>query len=415
MPPARCDASYEAEEMESSTGEAVEGGWNIYTQGTLTTSHEFTGGETTLVVHARGSVAGGTWPHMVVKVGSTTVDELDVDAEDWTEYEFELDAPAGEQEISIEFTNDGAEGEQDRNLYIDKVEIDEYCEPYEGTGGGTGGGGSVDGNNPFAGATLYVDPNSTAAQSGVSKIASNPVASWVGDWSPGPGSTVSGLLDAAGSQLRVLVAYNIYNRDCGGHSGGGVSNAEQYLQWITSFAEGIGDHKVAVILEPDALVHDCDQSRWTVLADAVEILKRQPNAYVYIDAGHDAWKPAGEMASRLQTAGIAQADGFALNISNFRGTQDLIGYGMQISGGVGNKPFVIDTSRNGVQPPPSDWCNPPDRGLGERPTADTGNDRVHAFLWIKAPGESDGNCNGGPAAGQWWQEYAQGLADRAVF
>ncbi len=42
--------------------------------------------------------------------------------------------------------------------------------------------------------------------------------------------------------------------------------------------------------------------------------------------------------------------------------------------------FVIDTSRNGQgpwQPPaypdPQDWCNPPDRGLGLRPTADTGN------------------------------------------
>jgi endoglucanase len=37
---------------------------------------------------------------------------------------------------------------------------------------------------------------------------------------------------------------------------------------------------------------------------------------------------------------------------------------------------------------------------------------VHAFLWIKKPGESDGECNGGPKAGQWWTEMAIGLAKR---
>jgi hypothetical protein len=32
-----------------------------------------------------------------------------------------------------------------------------------------------------------------------------------------------------------------------------------------------------------------------------------------------------------------------------------------------------------------------------------------------APGESDGTCNGGPAAGQWWADYALGLAKRAAY
>jgi endoglucanase len=32
---------------------------------------------------------------------------------------------------------------------------------------------------------------------------------------------------------------------------------------------------------------------------------------------------------------------------------------------------------------------------------------------VKPPGESDGECNGGPAAGRWWPEYALGLAQRA--
>jgi endoglucanase len=98
--------------------------------------------------------------------------------------------------------------------------------------------------------------------------------------------------------------------------------------------------------------------------------------------------------------------------------------------------FVIDTSRNGVgpwqfptgtYPDPQDWCNPPDRGLGLRPTANTGNSLVDAYLWIKIPGASDGQCTRGtpgpgdparggsvdPAAGLWFPDMALELAHNA--
>jgi endoglucanase len=92
--------------------------------------------------------------------------------------------------------------------------------------------------------------------------------------------------------------------------------------------------------------------------------------------------------------------------------------------------FVIDTSRNGrgpwtppagvTWPDPQTWCNPPDRGLGIRPTTNTGNPLADAFLWIKTPGQSDGPCDRGtgtgldpardnmadPAAGEWFDEQA---------
>jgi endoglucanase len=101
--------------------------------------------------------------------------------------------------------------------------------------------------------------------------------------------------------------------------------------------------------------------------------------------------------------------------------------------------FVIDTSRNGQgpwQPPPmtypdaQDWCNPPDRGLGFAPTLDTGHALVDAYLWVKIPGESDGECTRGlgpagetvdpewgrvdPAAGKWFAEMALQLAQNAT-
>ena len=100
--------------------------------------------------------------------------------------------------------------------------------------------------------------------------------------------------------------------------------------------------------------------------------------------------------------------------------------------------FVIDTSRNGVgpwQPPagvypdPQDWCNPPDRGLGFPPTANTGVSLLDAYLWVKIPGTSDGECTRGlgsagttidpewglvdPVAGQWFVEMALDLVHNA--
>ncbi|GAA2728970.1 glycoside hydrolase family 6 protein [Streptomyces nogalater] len=99
--------------------------------------------------------------------------------------------------------------------------------------------------------------------------------------------------------------------------------------------------------------------------------------------------------------------------------------------------FVIDTSRNGLgawtpEPgkysgDPEPWCNAPGRGLGPRPTADTGVPLVDAYLWIKIPGESDGSCTRGtggtidpeygivdPPAGTWWPDQAHTLARNAA-
>jgi endoglucanase len=106
-------------------------------------------------------------------------------------------------------------------------------------------------------------------------------------------------------------------------------------------------------------------------------------------------------------------------------------------GDAGLNSFVIDTSRNGqgpwsptaAYPDNQDWCNPPDRGVGLLPTAETGNELIDAYLWIKVPGESDGECTRGlgpggttvdpewgivdPVAGAWFPEMALDLAKNA--
>ena len=316
----------------------------------------------------------------------------------------------------------------------------------------------------------------------------------------------------------ILVAYNIPFRDCSQYSAGGASSVEAYEAWIDGFAAGIGNGKAVVILEPDGLgiipwynpFADRDSwvtnpnyewcqpdnadpataasDRFEMLKYAVHTLKAHTNVSVYLDATHSGWLGAGDAADRLIQAGVNDADGFFLNVSNYVVNERLEKYGAWVSKCIafasnpaswGNghtewcgsqyfpanpndfstwvltdqkyanevesqtwwysesilKHFVIDTSRNGQGPwtPPShpegdaqDWCNPPDRGLGFQPTANTGNTLIDAFLWIKIPGESDGQCyrwTSGPLdpvrdmqdppAGQWFPEMALELVHNA--
>lgn len=241
---------------------------------------------------------------------------------------------------------------------------------------------------------------------------------------------------------------------------------------------------------PEADEATAANERFAMLNYAVDALKTQPNVAVYLDATHSRWLGVGDISHRLVTAGVGRADGFFLNASNYQPTEQLQKYGSWVSkciwfategswgighygwcasqyypadvndfstwtltdqwyidnvesqswvpypGDAGLKHFVIDTSRNGQGawvPPaghpegdPQDWCNPPDRGLGYLPTANTGMALIDAYLWIKIPGESDGQCYRwtegpldpvrgieDPPAGAWFPEMALELAHNA--
>ena len=256
------------------------------------------------------------------------------------------------------------------------------------------------------------------------KIAGQPQARWLGDWNADIRADVDRAVSTAtaANAVAVLVAYNIPQRDCGSYSSGGSNTPQGYRDWITAFAAGIGARQAVVILEPDALAGmDClsstdQQTRMQLLAFAVNTLRAQGSTSVYLDAGHSHWHSASTMAARLNGAGIANANGFSLNVSNFYYTSEQVTYGDALSALVGGKHYVIDTSRNGLGSAGDNaWCNPSGRALGERPTALTGSALADAYLWIKVPGESDGSCNGYPSAGTWMPEYALGLAQRASY
>jgi cellulase/cellobiase CelA1 len=316
------------------------------------------------------------------------------------------------------------------------------CSSGSGTGEeGAGGGGGAVGQRPKSVTPYWVDPDGNAARQAeayrkegkaeqaslMRKIAKQPVAEWIGTEDPeGQTRKVTTAASKAGRDA-LLVLYNLPHRDCGQYSKGGAPDAGAYRDWLARVMKGIGKRSATVIVEPDAIPHvlmegctpaEFTDERYQLLNEAVGKLQSLPDVRVYLDAGNPDWvRDPGALVEPMKRAGIETADGFSLNVSNYQTTASNKAYGKKFSPMVGNKPFVIDTSRNGNGPvagaaggDEEAWCNPKGRALGAAPTTKTGDEIVDGYLWIKRPGESDGECKGGPKAGEWWPSYALGLA-----
>jgi endoglucanase len=260
--------------------------------------------------------------------------------------------------------------------------------------------------HPLRGQQLYLDTDSEAHRWQASQgadwldpITATPQARWLN--SPEDLASVPALARRADRQdaMLVLVAYYIPNRGCTDHRDG-APTATAYDKWIDTLVARLGETRAVVVMEPDAIPADCfDTARAATLKRAVGKLVAA-GQYVYLDAGHSQWRSTGETAERLLASGINRAEGFSVNIANRQTTEDSHRWGRELSDLVGNREFLIDTSRNGLGPPPDDptrddeWCNPARQALGRRPTTDPGLPGVAALLWIKRPGESDGECGG---------------------
>jgi endoglucanase len=374
----------------------------------------------------------------------------------------------------------------------------------------------------------------------ISKMLRQPQAVWIESNTPREAEKEVRRVIADAWRQRALPVFSLYNipfRDCAQFSAGGATSVEEYKAWIDGVAKGLGHSEAIIILETDGLgiipfydpygsadgsnaLEWCQPGeadaataaadRFEMLNYAVDKLKARSDARVYLDATHSAWLGVGDAAHRLAQAGVARADGFFLNVSNYQFTTNVVQYGTWISqclayatsvnpgdffgcpnqywnggplpakiaellgewtgvalsaygewsddtdtpelntSGINLRyatmlgavepttHFVVDTSRNGVgpwlptpgYPDPQDWCNPPDRGLGLRPTLDTGIELLDAYLWVKIPGASDGECTRGlgpagttvdpewgiidPPAGAWFPEMALDLVHNAV-
>jgi hypothetical protein len=389
----------------------------IWSDGSASESFTTTGVRS-VSVRARGDQCAGA-PQMVVAIDGNAVLRASVSSAGWATYAAPAAPADGPHTVTVSFTNDYLGDGCDRNLRVDAIEFSPTVAA------------------PFSAAAWYVDPSSNAKRQAdawrsarpadaaqMDKIAAQPQADWFGDWSGSIQQAVDTRVSTIAAQgaLPVLVAYDIPQRDCSSYSGGGAGSPDAYRTWIRAFAAGIGARPAVVILEPDSLAGlDClsaadRQTRFALLHDAVSVLASHSGVSVYLDAGNSGWHTASDIAGRLEQAGVAQAQGFALNVSNFVATATETQYGDAVSALTGGKHFVVDTSRNGRGPTPdAQWCNPSGRALGDRPTAATGDPLADAYLWVKRPGESDGTCNGGPRAGEWWADYALGLAQRAAY
>jgi len=119
------DATYEAESMFHSAGNAAPpDGWNLHSNGYISTTHDFTAGPATLTVRALGQSAAGVAPHMVVRVGGVVIGDVFVSPTTYTDFPFTFLASGGPQEVRITFDNDLFQPPQDRNLWLDKVTVE---------------------------------------------------------------------------------------------------------------------------------------------------------------------------------------------------------------------------------------------------------------------------------------------------
>ncbi|WP_395696113.1 glycoside hydrolase family 6 protein [Nocardioides sp.] len=307
-----------------------------------------------------------------------------------------------------------------------------------GCGGSDSGGNAKPADpqavNLYADRAGYPEPDSRAAQAAAQakqqgrtdqqavfdRLAQTPSGIWltpeeypVGEVGPFVSKIVDGA-DAAG-QVPTFVVYGIPDRDCtGGFSEGGLP-ADQYGTWVQEIADaaGAGDGAV-VVVEPDALASaiECDRlaQRIDLIADAVDRLAAA-GVTTYVDGGHSHWISPAKLAPLLERVGVGKVRGFATNVSNYQTDEDEQQYGEKLSGLLGGAHFIIDSGRNG-NGSTDVWCNPPGRAYGTdpAPAPDGSAPTLDAYAWVKPPGESDGECNGGPPAGEFWPERAMQMA-----
>ncbi|MGW0561620.1 glycoside hydrolase family 6 protein [Streptomyces sp. NPDC003016] len=317
---------------------------------------------------------------------------------------------------------------------------------------------------------FYTDPDSTAmkwvrntadprATKIKAAIGDHTTVKWFGNWDADGDATtgirteVSDYVAAAAAQgrLPVIVAYNIPGRDCGGASSGGSADADRYKEWIDAFAQGIEGRPAVVILEPDAVAQSSDpgcisgealEARFDMLWYANQHLQAQGTfVQTYLDGGNATWTLGQDlsgtdgnggiglkrMAYLLNRSGVSMARGVSLGVSNFHSTEISNQYGSRLAAqlkadfGVDTR-WVVDTARNGngayaTPGVPSSghvgFCNPAGRKLGVTSRAGTGG--AEYLLWIKNPGDSDGDSAqcpvGSPPAGSFSPDLADALID----
>jgi len=166
----------------------------------------------------------------------------------------------------------------------------------------------------------------------------------------------------------LIATYRVVHGLCG-HASDSRADVASHKGFADGFSKGIGSYRAVLFLEIDSIItmpclsRHGEAIREQELRYAINtLITNCPHLVIYLDAG------AGDaMSARLAARFLRR-------------------------------------------------CNPPGRGLGPAPTADTGYSNVDRFAWTTNPGESGGPCRpGAPKTGVFWPADALSLVRNANF
>jgi endoglucanase len=271
-------------------------------------------------------------------------------------------------------------------------------------------------------------------------IADQPETKRFGSWTANPKHEIATFLQRAQTTdpdaVPLVATYRLKHLQCG-HVSDSPAEADAYKRWYQEFAQGIGNHRVVVFYEIDALItapclsHTGLKVRIDELRSAIASLAALPHAVVYVDAGAADAHSHDFMARMLGWIGVERIQGFFTNSTHQDWTGKEIRYARWLVRRLGGTPhYVINTSSNGrgplipksrVRHGNSFRCNAPGRGLGPRPTGEVPAryPNLDGLIWIGNPGRSAGQrCSsiaGAPPTGDFWVDYALQLIRNADY
>lgn len=292
------------------------------------------------------------------------------------------------------------------------------------------------GNREFEDSQLFSVPRAHSSKSpDLQKIIEQPgQGMWISSFTDNPYEEIDRLgrnVAEANSkgQVPVVISYFIKGRDhaensAGGKfSKGGARSEAEWREYYKELSRQIGDGKAIVVMEPDALGHsinDNSTDKVKLIREAVLYLKKNnPNVKIAIDIANSDWMRGkiGKAVNMLEAAGIEFADYFTTNIAQFKKLDNEIDYVDKIvealeDRGIVGKKGIIDTARNGLGEGNGATFNAKGVSLGHKPTFNTNQENVAAFMWLKTPGLWDGGH--GISAGKYVDSYLQMLYKNAI-
>ena len=208
--------------------------------------------------------------------------------------------------------------------------------------------------------------------------------------------------------MPTFVVYGIPDRDCtGGFSGGGLpADGVRPVGAGDRRRRRRGSERAVVVVEPDALASalECDrrEERVRLIADAVDRLRgggrhdvrrRRPLA---LGRRRVRWRRL------LEQVGVDDVRGFATNVSNYQTDDGRAGLRRARSASCSAARTSSSTAAATATARPTSGATRPAAPSASSPARRPRATSAHldAYVWVKPAGESDGECNGGPAAGR---------------